>query len=293
MTFIVGLKCCDGIVLCTDSLEDDGITKKPVDKITRIQTPHWGVAIGGSGGGRIIDKFCDEVRIHLPRLKFSRSLIEEAIEDILEKFHRKYVKTERDKFEVIVAVHGAPGDPLLLYEGSDRFLSPVTDECHIGMGNDIWRMLADILYDPLNCIADNLRLAIFATRLAIRYASGVDAPIQAVSYTVGDQSWKVPNPATVSRIDWELNPYDFREAIRGYWSTHNPPTRTEQVQKYGGVLAPGDEITFLIGVAVEKLQTVAGRNKNEGFLYGNRDRLRKRALLEQDLVQSQNKSSQP
>ena len=292
MTFIVGLNCCDGIVLCTDSLEDDGITKKPVDKIKMMGTPEWGVAIAGSGGGRIIDKFCDEVKNRLPRGKFDRTAIEAKIEEVLAEFNSKYVKTQDDLFQVIIALHSGPGGQRLLYEGSGTFLSPVTDECHTGMGNDIWRVLADTLYDNKNCVEDNVRLAIFATRLAIRYASRVDAPIQVVSYTFGDQSWKVHGPGKISRIDYELSPYTFRDALRNYWSTHNPPTRWEQVVKYGGVRTPGDEITFLTGVAVEKLQTVLGRNRNEGFLYGNRDRLRKRALLEQEWVQGQGTPSQ-
>jgi len=40
MTFVVGLKCADGIVLCTDSLEEDGITKKRVNKIT-VSVRSW------------------------------------------------------------------------------------------------------------------------------------------------------------------------------------------------------------------------------------------------------------
>jgi len=36
VTFVIGLESCDGIVMCSDSFEDDGITKKTVDKIRQI-----------------------------------------------------------------------------------------------------------------------------------------------------------------------------------------------------------------------------------------------------------------
>jgi len=41
MTFVIGLTCTDGIVLCTDSLEDDNITKRPVNKINLTGTGEW------------------------------------------------------------------------------------------------------------------------------------------------------------------------------------------------------------------------------------------------------------
>lgn len=291
MTFIVGLNCCDGIVLCTDSLEDDGITKKPVDKIKMMGTSEWGLAIAGSGGGRIVDKFCDEVKNRLPRGKFDRAAIETTIEQVLAEFDSKYVKTQDDLFEVIIAVHSGPGGQRLLYEGSRTFLSPVTDECHTGMGNEIWRMLAETMYDSKNCVEDNVRLAVFATQLAIHYASRVGEPVQVVSYTFGDQFWKVHPQGKVMRIEMELPLYHFQDAMKNYWRAHNPPTRWEQVQKYGGVRTPGDELTLLTGVKVEEMETGAGLSRVSGFLFGNRDRLRKRGILDKERGQKSGEHS--
>ncbi len=292
MTFIVGLKCCDGIILCADSLEEDGIAKKRVNKISLMGTSQWGVAIAGSGGGGIIDKFCAEAKARLPQRILDRYAIENVIEEVLAEFRAKY-KEQEDRFSVIVAAYENPTGTSLLYRADSNVLSPVCDEAHIGTGNSLWRFVCDALYDRRNCVEDNMKVAIFATRLAIQYASGVGEPVQAVSYTFGDQYWKYPK---IMHYFLNIGPSveSAKHALQKFWAADNPPSRMEQVKKFGGVRTPGDELTFLNGVAVEKLQTVSGRNKNEGFLFGNRDRLHKRALLEQERAQvRENKNQQP
>jgi 20S proteasome alpha/beta subunit len=280
MTFIVGVKCSDGIILCTDSLEDDGITKKPVDKIRMMGTSEWGIAIAGAGGGRMIDKFCDEVKTRLHLGVFDRHRIERTIESVLAHFQSKYIKTDQDKFNVIVAVHGGTGFTRSLYEGAGHILSPIATDCQIGMGNELWRLISDTLYDPKNCVADNVRLAIFATKLAVEYSSGVDEPVQVVSFTFGDQFWKIHSRKEIEGIESELPLEGFKAALQAYWRLHNPPTRVEQVLKYKGVRTPGDELTLLDGVKLEELYTVAGRRRASKIFRRNTDKLQQRAIVE-------------
>jgi 20S proteasome alpha/beta subunit len=277
VTFIVGLKCCDGIVLCTDSLEEDGITKKRVDKISLIGGAGWGLAIAGAGGGGIIDKFCGEVRTRLPRGAFDRYSIENTIEAVLAEFHANYT----DQFGILAGVYSSPATYFLYRaDASSNVLSPVADEAHIGTGNSLWRLISDPLYDHKNCVADNTRLAIFATRLATRYAAGVDEPIQVVSCTFGDQFWASPTQNEIKVIEAELRLDDFKDVLRGYWRMHNPPTRREQVIKYKGVRTPGDELTLLDGVKLEELYTVSGRRRASKICRRNTDKLQQRAIVE-------------
>jgi 20S proteasome alpha/beta subunit len=277
VTFIVGLKCCDGIVLCTDSLEEDGITKKRVDKISIMGGAGWGLAIAGAGGGGIVDKFCSEVRARLPRGMFDRYLIENTIEGVLAEFHANYT----DRFDILAGVYSSPATYLLYRaDASSNVLSPVTDEAHIGTGNSLWRLVSDPLYDHKNCVADNTRLAIFATRLATRYAAGVDEPIQVVSCTFGDQFWTGPKQNEIKTIEAELRLDDLKDVLRRYWRLHNPPTRWEQVTKYKGTRTPGDELTLLDGVKLEELYTVAGRRRASKIFRRNTDKLQQRAIVE-------------
>jgi len=262
-------------VLCTDSLEEDGITKKRVQKITLSGGIGWGLAIAGAGSGGIVDKFCTEVRAKLSGSAFERRLVESTIEAILAEFHANYA----DKFDIVVGVYANPLTHLLYRaDAGSNVLSPVVDEVHIGTGNSLWRLISDSLYDAKNCIADNTRLAIFATTLAIRYAAGVDEPI--VSYSSGDDHWIGLKRSEIKAIQAEVSLDGFRDTLQRYWRTHNPPTRWEQVRKYGGVRTPGDELTLLEGVKLEELYSVSGRRRSSKIFRRNTDKLQQRALLE-------------
>lgn len=294
MTFIVGLQCCDGVVLCTDSLEEDGITKKRVDKISLMrgvgwEGAGWGVAIAGAGGGGIVDKFCNEVRARLPRGAFDHRSIENTVETILAEFHANYT----DRFDVLVAAYSTPTATHLLWraDAGSNVLSPVVDEVHLGTGNSLWRFICDALYDKRNSVEDNMKVAIFATRLAIQYASGVGEPIQAVSYTVGNGYWNSPSARTFFFTDG-ASAFSAKKALQSLWAANNPPMRVEQMKKFGGVRTPGDELIFLDGVKMEGLASVSGRRKFVNSFWCNRDRLRKHALLEQERAKSQESNSQ-
>jgi len=54
MTIAIGFKSTDGIVLCADSLEQDGVTKRNVAKICSYQVgEEWGIAIAGCPRSRL------------------------------------------------------------------------------------------------------------------------------------------------------------------------------------------------------------------------------------------------
>lgn len=277
MTFIVGLQCIDGVVLCTDSLEDDGITKKTVNKIRPMGTSQWQVAMSVSGSSGICDKFPDEVSSQLVRGPFDRTLIENTIENVLSDFHSKY----QEHFEVIVAVYDSSQREHLLYRGLKGVLSREIGECHTGMGNELWRMLADTIYSRSNSVEDNIRLAVFATRLAIKYASGVDGPVQAISYTFAQSQigWKWYTPTDILAIESEINFEGFKEALQGYWRKNNPPTRVEQLRKFR-IVQTGDELTLLEGVKLEELYTVQGRKRASKIFRRNTDKLQQRGHAE-------------
>lgn len=273
-------------------LEEDGIVKKHVNKIVRIENHDWGIALCGSGGGGIVDKFSDEVKVRLPNKILDRYKIESVIEELLAEFKMKY-QAKEDRFSIIAAFYEKATSANYLYRADGEILSPVQDSAHVGTGNDLWSLISTSIYDKRNSVEDNIKVAAFAARLAIRHAHGVGEPIQVVSYTEGDKDWKRRQGIN---LDFYLrltpNADSIASAMQEWWKTFNPPTRVEQVKKFG-IVTRDDELISLSGVAVEKLQTVSGRNKNEGFLHGNRDRLQKRALLEMEREKGGEKSQQP
>ncbi len=280
MTFIIGFHCCDGVVLCTDSLEADGVTKRSIDKTRVIGTADWSVAISGAGPGGFIDKFTSEVSANLPRGPYNRKEIESTIEASLSRFQKQY----QEAFRILVGVQCTGIIDYALYRSDDNYLSPIKDHAHIGMGHSLWRFFAENLYAPGNSVEDNSRLAVFVMRQAIKYVDGVDEPIRLVSYTFGDQSWRVrTGPFFRSLEKWAdgFRYCDVGKALKDSWRLSNPPTFSEQLAAYGSV-STGQEVTFLDGVKVEDLVTDAGLKRVSNSLLGNRDRLHKRATLERE-----------
>jgi 20S proteasome alpha/beta subunit len=300
MTFVVGLTCTDGLVLCTDSLEDDNITKRPVDKIHRMGTTEWGIAMAGAGPGSTINKLWDELATKLNEpVPFNKAYVESEIEKTLTEFGSKYVVSTDDNFHVIVAAYDRPTIFHRLYQGSCLYgqsvvLSPIRHDCRIGMGHELWALLSDVLYEDKNSVEDNVRLAIFATQLAIEYASGVDEPIQLLSYSVGDGMWATYRPSTISAIQSELPLDGFKKSIQDYWRRNNPPTFTTQVQKYRSWKSGGqDDLTLLDGVKVEELCTIAGRLRASKTFRRNEDKLQQRAHLERERYQAAHLGASP
>lgn len=285
MTFIIGFRCTNGIVLCTDSLESDGLTKRRINKTKFIGTADWSIAISGAGPGGFIDKFTASVSANLARGKYDRKDIESTIENALSLFRSQY----QEAFRILVGVQCARVGDYTLYRSDENYLVPIRDHAHIGMGHSLWRLFAENLYSPLNSVEDNSRLAVFIMRQAIQYVDGVDEPIVLVSYSFGDQDWKMargPFFLSLEKHESGWRPYDIGKTLKESWKVCNPPSNSAQLAKYRCV-GTGQEVTFLDGVKIEELETGAGRNRASGFLFGNKDRLRKRATLERGRLQVQ------
>jgi hypothetical protein len=249
-------------------------------------TSEWGLAIAGAGPGDVIDKFGSSLASKLRRQsgQFNQAAIERETEDELNRFNSKYVKSQADEFHMIVCSYDRRSIHRLLYKGScfagqNVVLKPIDGECQAGMGVEIWRLLSDTLYNDGNLVADNARLAVFATRLAIKYASGVDDPIQMISYTMGDQFCRLYTADEIRAIETELTSYGFQDALDRYWRLHNPPTHVEQLRRYRSVRGSGDELTLLDGVKIEELCTVAARKRASKIFHRNTDKLQQYATL--------------
>jgi len=91
MTFVAGFKCTDGIVLCADRLESDGMTKRHRPKIERIaEDSQRGIAWAVAGTGDVADKFTATFKGALRLGEFNQADIEQAAEATLALIHREY-----------------------------------------------------------------------------------------------------------------------------------------------------------------------------------------------------------
>jgi len=83
MTFIVGIKCPDGLVMCADSQESNGITKRNVLKLTKFSAhdKSWGMVFGCSGSSSAINNFTSKLGDAIDlNSRYERAKVEQAIE---------------------------------------------------------------------------------------------------------------------------------------------------------------------------------------------------------------------
>ena len=282
MTFVFGLVATDGLVICADSLEADGLTKRKVDKIkmqgVSWKEGGWAFAAAGAGPGGKIDKFFSEVRavIQAQQVNLKKGQLEKVFESTLTRFIANYPD---DPFRIILGIAENQFDRVL-YRSDDNYLSPVRDHAHVGVGHSLWRFLTEMLYQRGNSVADNIRLAVFIMRQAIKYVDGVDGPIKVASYTYGDKFWRPVSGQEISHIEENFDSDELKATLQSYWRRRNPPTLNDQLHKFGGVRTPGDELTLLDGVKVEELYTAAGRKRSAKIFRRNTDKLQQRGLLE-------------
>jgi 20S proteasome alpha/beta subunit len=175
VTFIVGMKCADGLVLCADSLESDGVTKSYRTKLASFLwndgLSSWGLCWGASGHAFVCDKFKDKMKQSFATQTYNRPAIEEKIEVCLQFIKQSYA--DRDGITVVIGLFGNPGPDknnpldLYLYRGSSdsACISPVREHCCAGMDVTLATFFLSNTYHPLMPVEHGKRLGVFTTPL--------------------------------------------------------------------------------------------------------------------------------
>jgi hypothetical protein len=95
MTIAIGFKCRNGVVLCTDSMESDGITKRSAVKIRAYQVAHdWGVAVACSGEADLADSFTDTLPELLGRGDYDRATVLAKLREAIANTRMSYPDSE-------------------------------------------------------------------------------------------------------------------------------------------------------------------------------------------------------
>src|SRR5437667_10396709 len=62
VTIALGFNCPDGIVLCTDSMDSDGVSKNKVNKIWCYETQdQWGLSVASAGEADLMESFTNNL----------------------------------------------------------------------------------------------------------------------------------------------------------------------------------------------------------------------------------------
>ena len=202
VTFILGLKCVDGLVLFSDSLESDGYVTKNVQKIFWFEHPgKWGVAFGCSGSAAACSNFGDRLLDQLRAEKsFDRRTMEKQIELHVNYFSQQYPK---ERLQIVIGLYSMETQETRLYLANtdNECLSVQTDYACAGMDVSLARFLLDSVYDERVTVTNAMHLGAFITCVMKEKADGVAGPTQILSFRVNHPHWFAPEPKVITRIE--------------------------------------------------------------------------------------------
>src|ERR1035438_9105605 len=192
VTFIVGLMCTDGIVLCSDSLEADGYNKKNVKKLFKYEVEgKWGISFGCSGTGAACTNFSDRLLELLDdKEPYDRRGTEKLIEAAMSYMNLQYPK---ETLDVVIGLWSLDPAETRLYraQSNTQCLSVESDYVCVGLDVSLARFLLDSIFVKAAevSVMDGSHLAVLVTAVMKDKADGVGGPIQLLHYHAGNQVW--------------------------------------------------------------------------------------------------------
>lgn len=220
MTLIAAFRCRDnGILLCADRQEDDGVAKRQVDKIHRLGgLKECEVWVAGSGVSTTVDDaYIEADRSLRDAEKAGISLLsehKEIIENSLKGTHDRYKEYVRGwpLHLIFVVAPRLAGRAPILYRTDKHRLIPVTVYTAWGSGKTIADYLADRLYQHGIQTVPLIVLAAFIFREA-ESASGVGLGND--MFLIRPGGWSEYHTESISEIQKGIPA--LRDAIRSHW----------------------------------------------------------------------------
>jgi 20S proteasome alpha/beta subunit len=237
VTFIAGLRCPDGIVLCSDSLESDGYNKKNVQKLFKHEVQgKWGIGFGCSGTAAACTNFSDRLLELMKDFEdYDRRGTEKLVEATLAYMRREY---PTESLDVIVGLWGCSPAETRLYRAQShcQCVSVESDYSCAGLDVSLARFLLDSILTPTATVFDAMYIASFVTSIMKEKADGVGGPTQMFWHHTKGVRWAEAKKSEMSRIErggfikgnfkiadleknirqfcWQRFPHEFRPASK-------------------------------------------------------------------------------
>lgn len=224
MTFVLSMKFDNAMVICADSLEADGVTKRTRNKIDCFHARDWAVAWGGSGAANVVDKFSGKLKQVLRTVKsYNHDVIEDHFDTTLTYIQQQCQVGERLEIVAGLCTIGVGEQEMFIYRGdlNSAVISPESEYCAAGMDTTLAKFLMASLYHPQMGIEEAQELGVFVTGLMCKYADGVERPIQVVFHipTIG---WTRVESKRLAVLDKAFSSEDAAVNLADYWGRCHP-----------------------------------------------------------------------
>ena len=202
MTFIAGLRCPDGIVLCSDSLESDGYNKKNVQKLYNHEIEgNWGIGFGCSGTAAACTNFSDRLLELLRDFEdYDRRGTEKLVEATMAYMRKEY---PAENLDVIVGLWGCSPAETRLYraQSHSQCISVESDYACAGLDVSLARFLLDSILTPDATVFDVMYIAAFVTSIMKEKADGVGGPTQMLWHHTKGLRWAKATKSMMPKIE--------------------------------------------------------------------------------------------
>jgi 20S proteasome alpha/beta subunit len=221
MTLIAAFRAREGgILLCADREENDGFSKREVEKISRLSLLQCQMFIAGAGYAPIIKKAqraCEEAISNAAKEGADlRTEHHDLLERALEATYTRYVKSQDDEIALLIAMvpESEPRIPIL-YRSHSAMLVQESLYAAGGSGKFISDFLADRLYQHGIGKAQLLLLASFIFREAGQAVSGVGFEAEMVLIYNGDRSLQFYGTQSVKELQTGIP--KISDSIYAHW----------------------------------------------------------------------------
>jgi 20S proteasome alpha/beta subunit len=207
MTFVVGMRCEDGICIASDSLETDGYTKRNVKKLFWFDHPEnrWGVAWGCAGDAPIIKRFNDKAQdlLNSEGADYDHYRIEDLFEALVKKMREDY---PGDRMQIVIVLWGIMPDDkrdtrlYSVFEGTHCLAVENHFAC-AGMDTSLARFLLDALYRDFVNVHEGEQVAVFVTSMMKQKADGVGGDTQLVGISIREDKWAISCTSNITNAE--------------------------------------------------------------------------------------------
>lgn len=222
MTFVLGIKCLDGIVLSADSREQDQYVVRDVNKLHWRVVKHqgkteWGIALAGAGSAGMAASFWSRTA-HLMKGEYTPSQIEVKIEAAFNELRQQHPD---EPFEFVAGIFGRRIIESRLYRTEGSCLAPKDGYCVAGQDATLANFLLESIYTSTLGISEAIRIAIFVTALMKEHGYGVGGPTNILYHKFFEDRWEKVGPATILALEANTPLGDPYRLLWDYWQSKN------------------------------------------------------------------------
>lgn len=208
MTLVVAFRCSKGgILLCADREENDGYSRREVDKIYRFNFVHCQVFLAGAGPSGVVIKASADIYQALHKAEMDGVDVvqdhQDVIEAALRQFHKQYAANLKAGYLdlIIVVAPLAQSRAPMIYRTELAMMVPEPFYCAYGSGKPICDYFADRLYEYGRLDKDSMKImGAFILREAEKASAGVGLGNDMWFIHEGDKSVHLISKGVVKEI---------------------------------------------------------------------------------------------